>query len=458
MKRILIVFAKEPEMGKVKTRLGTCFSESQLLKLYKAFLKDTLDIAKKVRCEEKILAFSSTKEPQYLKKVAAGFKFYRQKGRNLGDRMHDAFVYAQKNDSNKTVIIGSDSPALPFGTLQKAFQKLDRCDLVLGPSADGGYYLIGLREPCFGLFKGVKWSSSRVLRDTLRRAEKFGKKVWLLERWYDIDEPDALARLKRYLEKKENRGVARATKKFLDSVPKMGSKKGGFRMFNQRLLKTTFVMVIVLIFAISFLTRPAYAQGKGKGQKETPPGWEKGEKKEWSSDVPPGLAKKEGWIPPGWSKGEKEGWKDSFPPGWEKRNKREQTVWKKNLKAAKDSIKKKGKELGFSEEEIEQASTSLEITSRIGVPIEDAEDVVNAAMNRGQRGPAIEKLTRAVSYGVGREVKFDQLGKFVNEKLDAGLRDEELALEVYKEVQRRHEEKTKARKVIQEEKKKKRGK
>lgn len=64
-------------------------------------------------------------------------------------------------------------------------------------------------------------------------------------------------------------------------------------------------------------------------------------------------------------------------------------------------------------------------------------------------------MTRGVSYGVGREVKFDQLGKFVNEKLDAGLRDEELALEVYKEVQRRHDEKTKARKAIQEEKKKK---
>jgi len=257
------------------------------------------------------------------------------------------------------------------------------------------------------------------------------------------------------------------------------SKKGGFRMFNQRLLKAAFVMIIVLIFAISSLALPAYAQGKGKGQKEAPPGWEKGDKggwkdnvppgqeesgppgwekgkkKGWFSDVPPGLAKKEGkWIPPGWSKGEKEGWKNSFPPGWEKRSKKEQNNWKKNLKAAKDSIKGKGKKVGFSQEEIEQVSISLEITSRMGVPIEDAKDIVQSAMDKGLRGPAIEKLTRGVSYGVGREVKFDQLGKFVNEKLDTGLRDEELALGVYKEVQRRHEEKTKARKTIQEEKKK----
>lgn len=227
-------------------------------------------------------------------------------------------------------------------------------------------------------------------------------------------------------------------------------------MFNQKLLKTAFVMAIVLIFAISSLALPVYAQGKGKGQKETPPGWEKGDKGGWKGNVPPGLAKKEGgWIPPGWSKGEKEGWKNSFPPGWEKRSKKEQNSWKKNLNAAKNSIKGKGKKVGFSQEEAEQASTSLDISSRVGVPIEHAKDIVQSAMDKGMRGPKIEKLTRAISYGVGREVKFDQLGKFVNEKLDAGLRDEELALEVYKEVQRRHDEKTKAREKIQKDKKEK---
>ncbi|MBU3958941.1 MAG: hypothetical protein KKE91_03680, partial [Candidatus Omnitrophica bacterium] len=114
----------------------------------------------------------------------------------------------------------------------------------------------------------------------------------------------------------------------------------------------------------------------------------------------------------------------------------------------------KGKKLGYTEEEIAQVSTSLEIPSRVGVPIEDAEDIVQTAMDKGLKGEAIDKLTRAVSYGVGREVKFDQLGKFVNERLKEGLRDEELAVEVYKEVQRRQEEKAKIRKTIQEEKKK----
>lgn len=217
-------------------------------------------------------------------------------------------------------------------------------------------------------------------------------------------------------------------------------RKEGSKMFNLKLLKVAFVMIGALIFVVSYTTTAAYAQGKGREQKERPLGWEKGEKKGWFSDVPPGLAKREGWIPPGWSKGEKEGWKDSFPPGWEKRSKKEQNSWKKNLNAAKNFIERKGKKVGFLQEEIEQASASLEIACRVGVPIKHAKDIVQSAMDKGLRGPAIEKLTRAVSYGVGRKVKFDQLGKFVNEKLEAGLKDDELALEVYKEVQRRQED------------------
>ncbi|MBU4311336.1 MAG: hypothetical protein KJ706_01295 [Candidatus Omnitrophica bacterium] len=127
-------------------------------------------------------------------------------------------------------------------------------------------------------------------------------------------------------------------------------------MFKQKLLKVVFVIVAMLIFVVSSVTTTAYAQAKGRGQKETPLGREKGEKKGWFSDVPSGLAKKEGWVPPGWSKGEKEGWKNSFPPGWEKKSQKEQKDWKENLNAAKNSIKGKGKEVDFSEEEIDQAS------------------------------------------------------------------------------------------------------
>lgn len=215
MKRFLIVFAKEPQEGKVKTRLRKYFSDAQLLNLYKAFLKDSLNIAKKVHCEEKVLAFHSTKSPDYLKKIARGFKFYKQKGKNLGERMHNAFVRAHESKAEKTVIIGSDSPALSFETVQQAFQKLDRYDIILGPVTDGGYYLIGLKEPCFGLFRGVKWSSPSVLNDTLRQAKQFRKTVALLPKWHDVDDPESLEYLRHCLMRKKDKNVAFWTKKFL---------------------------------------------------------------------------------------------------------------------------------------------------------------------------------------------------------------------------------------------------
>lgn len=218
MKRVLIIFAKEPEIGKVKTRLRRFLSEDRILELYKAFLKDTVNTAEKVSCEEKVLAFDSTKRPAYLKRIAKRFKFYKQEGRALGQRMHNAFVYAQEKKAAKTVIVGSDSPTLPFKMIQQAFQKLDRYDVVLGPGTDGGYYLIGLKKPCLGLFRGVKWSSPTVLGDTLKRARKLSKSVASLYKWYDVDEPGSLKYLTRYLMRKRDRSIAPWTRKFFMNV------------------------------------------------------------------------------------------------------------------------------------------------------------------------------------------------------------------------------------------------
>lgn len=217
MKRFLIVFAKEPENGKVKTRLRKYFSDAQLLNLYKAFLKDTLNIAKKVHCEEKVLAFHSTKSPDYLKKIAKRFKFYKQTGKNLGERMHNAFVCARENKAEKTVIIGSDSPNLPGRFIEETFRKLDLYDIVLGPSDDGGYYLIGLKEPCSGMFRGIKWSSDKVLKQTLIAAKKYKKKLAMLQMWYDIDDLESLTKLIGDPRKNKNTDVAKWTMRILPS-------------------------------------------------------------------------------------------------------------------------------------------------------------------------------------------------------------------------------------------------
>lgn len=221
MKDCLIVFAKEPKKGRVKTRLRDCLSETQCVNLYKAFLKDTLDISEKIACEHKILAYDSLgKNPKYLKKIAPGLTFYKQKGVGLGVRMYNAFRFAKDTGAAKMVIIGSDSPTLPALSIKKAFGLLSRADLVLGPSIDGGYYLIGLKSPCAGLFKGIAWSSPTVFRDTIKNAHKLKKRAALLDKIYDIDDTSDLLRLKKDLSKIKNRNIARWTRKFLNTVIK----------------------------------------------------------------------------------------------------------------------------------------------------------------------------------------------------------------------------------------------
>lgn len=211
----MIIFAREPQKGKVKTRLKDFFSSAQLLNLYKAFLKDTLDLAKNINCEAKILAFFSTRSPQYLKKIAGDFAFYKQRGKDLGERMHNAFVYARKNNAEKTVIIGSDSPDLPLKNIRRAFRKLDNHDVVLGPTYDGGYYLIGLREPNPDLFKRIKWGSEYVFEHTVNRARRLNKRIFILDKWHDVDGFISLKNLICRLKKNRNAFRAKWTKSTL---------------------------------------------------------------------------------------------------------------------------------------------------------------------------------------------------------------------------------------------------
>lgn len=214
MKNCLIVFAKEPKKRRVKTRLNR-LSEDERLNLYKAFLKDTVALAKSIKRNKRILAYDSKSHPVYLKKIARQFKFYKQKGNNLGIRMHNAFKFAQSSRATKTVIIGTDSPTLPVDFIKDAFYRLDKNDVVVGPSRDGGYYLIGLKKPCLSLFKGIKWSSATVLMNTITNAKKLKKKTAILNQWFDIDDSKSLIYLKHTLKKERNKHVAKWTRRFL---------------------------------------------------------------------------------------------------------------------------------------------------------------------------------------------------------------------------------------------------
>lgn len=197
MNRCLIIFAKEPKKGKVKTRLAGHLSETECLRLYKRFLRNTVFLARNIKCCRRIIAYDADNQnPSFLKKIASDFGFYRQQGKNLGERMLDAFkTFAITN--TKTVIIGSDSPGLPRSYINRAFNELNKKDLVLGPAYDGGYYLIGLKKPQRAIFKGIKWGLSSVFAKTLKNAKKLKKKIAVLDFWHDIDIPQDLKYLKK---------------------------------------------------------------------------------------------------------------------------------------------------------------------------------------------------------------------------------------------------------------------
>jgi len=205
METCLIIFAKEPDKAFVKTRLASTVGGRERLKIYKAFLKDTIKLAQKVNADQGIIAYDSkSKRPSYIESIADSFALYEQKGRDLGDRMNNAFEYAESLGFSKTVIIGSDSPNLPATFIKKAFDKLNTYDFVIGPSKDGGYYLIGTKQPSSKLFEGIKWSSDSVLNNTIKNARRLDKKVYLLHLWYDVDTPQNLEFLKSDLRGKGN--------------------------------------------------------------------------------------------------------------------------------------------------------------------------------------------------------------------------------------------------------------
>lgn len=219
MKRCLIIFAKEPQKGRVKTRLEGRLSQTDCVRLYKAFLRDSIDVVNRLQCEEKIIAYDSqNKSPRFLKRIAPRFLFYKQKGKDLGQRMYNAFQFVKAKRFERTIIIGSDSPTLPVRSLEKAFRLLREADIVLGPSSDGGFYLIGMKSPSAALFKDIQWSSRTVFRDTVDNARGLKKRVALLTQLYDVDDADALIKLQRDLGKPQNRHIATWTKKILNFV------------------------------------------------------------------------------------------------------------------------------------------------------------------------------------------------------------------------------------------------
>jgi len=195
MTALLIIFAKEPTPGQVKTRLSPPLSPEGVAQLYHSFLLDILEEMKQVPEVRLALAFSPAEAQGFFRSLAPpGTNLFPQAGMDLGERMARAFAHSFKTGFSPILLRGSDTPDLPAALVSEARQVLasGKAQVVLGPATDGGYYLVGLTEPQPASFQGPTWSSSTVLSSTLKAARQQGLMVHLLPAWTDIDTYDDL--------------------------------------------------------------------------------------------------------------------------------------------------------------------------------------------------------------------------------------------------------------------------
>lgn len=207
----LLVVAKQPLPGQTKTRLCPPLSPVQAADLYECFLRDTLQVMRQVHDVESVIAFLPEGAQDYFRGLAPDMKLTCQVGASLGERLDHLLTEALLSGSPQAVVMDSDSPTLPAEYISQAFDQLTEADVVIGPTRDGGYYLIGMKQPQPHLLRKVQMSTPRVLADTLALAESTGLTVSLLPAWYDVDTIDDLYQLNEEITRLSRKESAAAT-------------------------------------------------------------------------------------------------------------------------------------------------------------------------------------------------------------------------------------------------------
>lgn len=187
---VLFIFVKNPEQGMVKTRLAADIGDDAALNVYNRLLEYTESVATKIDVHKQIW-YSKEIESDDLW-PDSGYEKRIQSGIDLGERMSNAFSENEKSGYGKQVIIGSDCAELTANHIEMAFRELDKHDVVLGPSEDGGYYLLGMRSYIPELFEEMSWSTENLYRETLETIRRLRLSFAELEILNDIDTLDDL--------------------------------------------------------------------------------------------------------------------------------------------------------------------------------------------------------------------------------------------------------------------------
>jgi len=190
LKKALLIFAKQPVPGKVKTRLSPPLLPEEAAGLYLCMLGDVLSRAATLPDVEKFLFFDGGDDAlEYFRGRCPAMTCIPQRGKELGERMENALREVFSMGNGAAVVIGTDSPDLPLAFIASAFARLEQGEngVVVGPSEDGGYYLVGMARLHRRLFRNIPWSSDRVMEETLKSAADAEIAVSLLPLWRDVD-------------------------------------------------------------------------------------------------------------------------------------------------------------------------------------------------------------------------------------------------------------------------------
>jgi rSAM/selenodomain-associated transferase 1 len=182
-KNLLLIFTRNPELGKVKTRLAKSVGNKTALEIYKFLLNKTKEVTQNIPCDKAIYYSVKIRENDIWNGNI--YQKHPQIGIDLGIRMKNAFQNSFNFGYEKVIIIGSDLYDLSSEIIEKAFSELENNEVVLGPALDGGYYLFGMKKMYPNIFENKNWGTSSVRKDTLKDLEKVT--VHLLEELNDVD-------------------------------------------------------------------------------------------------------------------------------------------------------------------------------------------------------------------------------------------------------------------------------
>lgn len=195
------LFAKFWQPGRVKTRLAAGIGDEKACDLYYVFLNYLIKKLRSVGTDRCLVYSPPERESSFQAIIPDSWELYPQSMGCLGTRMHSFFfdqfesVRSSEHPIRKVVIIGADCPQIKSATVEQAFANLDQAPVVIGPSVDGGYYLLGMREMCFDIFRGIEWSTPTVLESTVEQLDRQRIEFTLLDPQEDVDELESLLAL-----------------------------------------------------------------------------------------------------------------------------------------------------------------------------------------------------------------------------------------------------------------------